>query len=142
MLALIYNYEVVYGGSSIIANYGNWIEIGNLEINWNFKLDIITVSMFLPVLIISFLVQLYSSSYMNDDPSKCRFFSYLSLFSFFMLILITGDNFILLFIGWEGVGLASYLLINFWFQRLNANFAALKAFLMNRIGDWALILGI
>jgi len=79
---------------------------------------------------------------MESDPHKIRFFSYLSIFSFFMLLLITGDNFLILFLGWEGVGLASYLLINFWFTRLAANFAALKAFLINRIGDWGFMIGI
>ena len=91
---------------------------------------------------ISACVHLYSSSYMNGDPHLPRFMSYLSLFTFFMLILVTGDNFIQMFVGWEGVGLCSYLLINFWFARLQANKAAIKAMMMNRVGDFGLALGI
>lgn len=98
--------------------------------------------MFIPIIFISFLVQLYSYNYMSGDPHIIRFYSYLSLFTFFMLILVTGDNILILFLGWEGVGLASYLLINFWYHRLAANLAALKAFLINRLGDWGLMLGI
>lgn len=98
--------------------------------------------MFLPVLIISTLVQLYSKDYLDNDPHKIRFHSYISLFTFKMLILITADNFFLLFLGWEGVGIVSYLLISYWFTNQSANIAALKAFYMNRIGDMSLLLGI
>ena len=94
--------------------------------------------MLLVVTIISSLVHLYSLDYMITDPHLPRFMSYLSLFTFFMLILITGNNFVVLFLGWEGVGLSSYLLINFWFTRIAANQAALKAFMLNRVGDWGL----
>ena len=90
---------------------------------------------------ISFLVHLYSTEYMSHDPHLPRFMSYLSLFTFFMLILVTADNFIQMFVGWEGVGLCSYLLINFWYTRIQANKAALKAMIMNRIGDFGLTLG-
>ena len=93
--------------------------------------------MLIPVLYVSALVQLYSMSYMETDPHLPRFFTYLSLFSLFMLLLVTGENLLVLFLGWEGVGIASYLLINFWFTRLAANFAAFKAFLMNRVGDYS-----
>jgi NADH:ubiquinone oxidoreductase subunit 5 (subunit L)/multisubunit Na+/H+ antiporter MnhA subunit len=94
------------------------------------------------VTFISCLVHLYSTEYMSHDPHLPRFMSYLSLFTFFMLILVTADNFIQMFVGWEGVGLCSYLLINFWFTRIQANKAAIKAMLMNRIGDFSLIIGI
>ena len=96
--------------------------------------------MLVVVMSISFLVHLYSSAYMKEDPHLPRFMSYLSLFTFFMLILITSNNLIQLFIGWEGVGLCSYLLINFWYSRIQANKAAIKAMLVNRVGDIGLIL--
>jgi NADH:ubiquinone oxidoreductase subunit 5 (subunit L)/multisubunit Na+/H+ antiporter MnhA subunit len=94
------------------------------------------------VTFISCLVHLYSTEYMSHDPHLPRFMSYLSLFTFFMLILVTADNFIQMFVGWEGVGLCSYLLINFWFIRIQANKAGIKAMLMNRIGDFSLIIGV
>ena len=98
--------------------------------------------MVIPVIYVSALVQLYSMGYMSNDPFLSRFFGLLSFFSLMMLFLVTGENLLVLFVGWEGVGIASYLLINFWFTRLVANFAALKAFLMNRVGDYSLTLGI
>ena len=98
--------------------------------------------MLIVVTSISTLVHLYSIAYMGHDPHLSRFMSYLSLFTFFMLILVTADNFVQMFVGWEGVGLCSYLLINFWFTRLQANKAAIKAMLVNRIGDFGLALGI
>lgn len=98
--------------------------------------------MFLPIMIISFLVQIYSVDYLRDDPHKIRFFSYLSLFTLNMLLLVTADNLFLIFLGWEGVGIVSYLLINFWFTNSLANIAALKAFFINRFGDMFLLLGI
>jgi NADH:ubiquinone oxidoreductase subunit 5 (subunit L)/multisubunit Na+/H+ antiporter MnhA subunit len=94
------------------------------------------------VTFISFLVHVYSIEYMKHDPHLTRFMSYLSLFTFFMLILISADNFLQMFVGWEGVGLCSYLLINFWFTRIQANKAAIKAMLLNRIGDFSLLIGI
>jgi NADH-ubiquinone oxidoreductase chain 5 len=98
--------------------------------------------MLFPILLISFLVQVFSLSYMGEDPHVSRFYLYLNLFTFAMLILVTGDNWFTLFLGWEGVGLVSYLLVNFWFTRIDANHASLKAFLMNRVGDWGLTLGL
>jgi NADH-ubiquinone oxidoreductase chain 5 len=98
--------------------------------------------MLIVVTFVSSLVHIYSISYMFEDPHSPRFMCYLSIFTFFMLMLVTGDNFIQLFLGWEGVGLASYLLINFWFTRLQANKAAIKAMLVNRVGDFGLALGI
>nr|YP_009659063.1 NADH dehydrogenase subunit 5 [Chytriomyces confervae]QCQ69061.1 NADH dehydrogenase subunit 5 [Chytriomyces confervae] len=126
----------------VYINLGHWFESGYLNVEWSLVFDSLTGSMLLPVLYISALVQLYSLSYMEGDPHRSRFFSYLSLFSFAMLILITGENLLVLFVGWEGVGLVSYLLVNFWHTRLAANFASMKAFLVNRVGDMGLIWGL
>jgi NADH-ubiquinone oxidoreductase chain 5 len=112
------------------------------DASWGLLFDSLTVVMLIVVTFVSSLVHLYSISYMSHDPHIARFMSYLSIFTFFMLMLVTGDNFIQLFLGWEGVGLASYLLINFWFTRLQANKAAIKAMLVNRVGDFGLALGI
>jgi NADH:ubiquinone oxidoreductase subunit 5 (subunit L)/multisubunit Na+/H+ antiporter MnhA subunit len=98
--------------------------------------------MLIVINVVSFLVHIFSINYMSEDPHLSRFMSYLSLFTFFMLILVTGDNFVQMFVGWEGVGLASYLLINFWFTRHQANKSAIKAIIVNRIGDFGLIIGI
>ena len=119
-----------------------WITCGCVRVSWGFLFDSLSMSMLLMISIVSFLVHFYSIGYMGTDPHLSRFLSYLSLFTFFMFILVTSDNFIQLFLGWEGVGLCSYLLINFWFTRIEANKAALKALLMNRIGDFGLLLGI
>merc|ERR1712100_309035 len=107
-----------------------------------FLFDSLTVVMLVVVTCVSSLVHLYSIDYMRTDPHKVRFFSYLSLFTFFMLILVTADNFVQMFVGWEGVGLCSYLLINFWHTRIQANKAAMKAVFINRVGDFGLLLGI
>ena len=119
-----------------------WISSGLFYCNWAFYFDTLTYVMLTVVTGVSTLVHLYSSEYMSKDPHLSRFMSYLSLFTFFMVILVTGDNFIQMFVGWEGVGLCSYLLINFWFTRLQANKAAIKAMIVNRISDLVLILGI
>ncbi len=119
-----------------------WISSGCVKISWGFLFDSLSSSMLLMISIVSCLVHFYSIGYMGEDPHLPRFLSYLSLFTFFMFILVTSDNFIQLFLGWEGVGLCSYLLINFWFTRIEANKAALKALLMNRIGDFGLLIGI
>lgn len=97
--------------------------------------------MLIPVLVISSLVHLYSIGYMNHDPHNQRFFSYLSLFTFMMIVLVTGDNYLLMFVGWEGVGVCSYLLVSFWFTRIAANQSSLSAFLTNRVGDCFLTIG-
>jgi NADH:ubiquinone oxidoreductase subunit 5 (subunit L)/multisubunit Na+/H+ antiporter MnhA subunit len=110
--------------------------------DWGFMFDSLTVIMLIVVTFVSSVVHLYSTEYMSHDPHLPRFMSYLSLFTFFMLILVTADNFIQMFVGWEGVGLCSYLLISFWFTRIQANKAAIKAMLVNRIGDFGLALGI
>jgi len=141
-LALIAFYEVGLSGSSVSIQLLNWIDSELLLISWGFLFDSLTVSMLLPVLIVSALVHVYSIGYMSADPHNQRFFAYLSMFTFFMLLLVTGENFIILFIGWEGVGICSYLLINFWFTRLQANKAAIKAMIMNRIGDWGFSIGL
>lgn len=119
-----------------------WIDIELLDVSWTFYFDSLTVSMLIPVLVISSLVHIYSISYMNHDPHNQRFFSYLSLFTFMMIVLVTANNFVVMFVGWEGVGVCSYLLICFWFTRIAANQSSLSAFLTNRVGDWFLTIGI
>lgn len=103
--------------------------------------DRLTVSMLLAVLIVSSLVHIYSVDYMSRDPHNQRFFSYLSMFTFFMLILVSGDNYLIMFLGWEGIGISSYLLVNFWYTRIEANKAGIKALTVNRVGDMFLSLG-
>lgn len=134
--------EVTYGGAPNSQIQKGWIVNSNQNIEWAQMYDSQTGSMLQPVLYVSAQVQMYSQGYMEGDAHKSRFFSYLSLFTFFMQILITGDNQQVLFVGWEGVGLASYLQINFWYTRIAANMAAQKAFQMNRVGDWGQTLGI
>ncbi|MFA7638601.1 MAG: NADH-quinone oxidoreductase subunit L [Parvibaculum sp.] len=119
-----------------------WIDSGTFEADWRLRIDTLTAVMLVVVTSVSALVHIYSIGYMSHDPHQPRFFAYLSLFTFAMLMLVTADNFIQLFFGWEGVGLASYLLIGFWYQRPSANAAAIKAFVVNRVGDFGLILGI
>lgn len=119
-----------------------WINSGDLQISWTLRVDTLTALMLVVVTSVSSLVHLYSIGYMHDDPSRPRFFGYLSLFTFAMLMLVTADNLVQLFFGWEGVGLASYLLIGFWFQKPSANAAAIKAFVVNRVGDFGFALGI
>ncbi len=128
-------------------NYGNylifeWISSGNLNVNWSIKIDPLSSVMIMVVTSVSALVHIYSIGYMSHDPHKPRFMSYLSLFTFSMLCLVVSDNFLQLFFGWEGVGLCSYLLIGFWFKRETANNAAIKAFIVNRVGDFGLAIGI
>jgi NADH-ubiquinone oxidoreductase chain 5 len=135
-------YEVGLLGSPCYIKTITWIDSGLFHIDWGFLFDSLTVVMLMVVTIVSTLVHIYSSGYMSEDPHVPRFMSYLSLFTFFMLILVTADNFIQLFLGWEGVGLCSYLLISFWYTRIQANKAAIKAMIMNRIGDFGLSLGI
>lgn len=132
-----------YFNNAILITYLNlWFKCDNLVVSWELLGDNLTFSMIFVVTFISLLVHIYSSEYMSSDPHLTRFLSYLSLFTFFMLILITAANFIQMFVGWEGVGLSSYLLINFWFTRLQANKAAIKAMLFNRIADMLMLLGL
>ena len=119
-----------------------WISSGDLQIAWSLRVDTLTAVMLVVVTTVSSLVHLYSVGYMDEDPYRPRFFAYLSLFTFAMLMLVTSDNLVQLFFGWEGVGLASYLLIGFWYQKPSANAAAIKAFVVNRVGDFGFSLGI
>jgi NADH-quinone oxidoreductase subunit L len=119
-----------------------WINSGDLQVAWSLRVDTLTAVMLVVVNTVSSLVHVYSIGYMDEDPNRPRFFSYLSLFTFAMLMLVTADNLVQLFFGWEGVGLASYLLIGFWFQKPSANAAAIKAFVVNRVGDFGFALGI
>ena len=142
VLSVFALYEVGFAGSPVYIKLCCWIDIDLFNVDWGFLFDSMTVVMCCIVTFVSSLVHLYSSEYMSHDPHLPRFMSYLSLFTFFMLILVTADNFIQMFVGWEGVGLCSYLLINFWFTRIQANKAAIKAMIVNRIGDFGLALGI
>jgi NADH-quinone oxidoreductase subunit L len=119
-----------------------WITSGDLQVSWSLRVDTLTAVMLVVVNTVSSLVHLYSIGYMDEDPYRPRFFAYLSLFTFAMLMLVTSDNLVQLFFGWEGVGLASYLLIGFWYQKPSANAAAIKAFVVNRVGDFGFALGI
>jgi NADH-quinone oxidoreductase subunit L len=119
-----------------------WIVVGDLKIDWALRIDTLTAVMLVVVTTISAFVHLYSMGYMEEDPHRPRFFSYLSLFTFAMLMLVTADNLVQLFFGWEGVGLMSYLLIGFWYHKPEANAAAIKAFIVNRVGDFGFALGI
>ena len=142
ILSLIVLYKVInysYSNNLIIST---WIDSGNLNVNWSIKIDTLSAVMLVVVTFVSSLVHIYSIGYMSNDPHKPRFMSYLSLFTFAMLTLVTSDNFLQLFFGWEGVGLCSYFLIGFWFKKESANAAAIKAFLVNRVGDFGFALGI
>ncbi|MBV9521898.1 MAG: NADH-quinone oxidoreductase subunit L, partial [Alphaproteobacteria bacterium] len=125
-----------------LVDLAPWFVSGGLRVEWALRIDTLTVVMLVVVNTVSALVHLYSIGYMADDPSRPRFFAYLSLFTFAMLMLVTADNLVQMFFGWEGVGLASYLLIGFWYDRPSANAAAIKAFIVNRVGDFGFALGI
>lgn len=142
LFSFIVFYEVVLCHSVCTIKLFPWMESNTLFISWGFLFDSLTATMLIVVTFVSSLVHLYSSGYMSEDPHLPRFMSYLSLFTFFMLMLVTADNYVQLFLGWEGVGLASYLLINFWHTRIQANKAAMKAMIVNKIGDFGLSLGI
>lgn len=141
ILATIAFYEVGLNSSPVTVYLFNWIDSEYMSISWEFLFDQLTVSMFIPVLYISSLIHIFSTDYMAEDPHNQRFFSYLSLFTFFMLVLVSGANFFVMFVGWEGIGIVSYLLINFWFTRIQANKAAILALTMNRVGDMGLSIG-
>jgi NADH-quinone oxidoreductase subunit L len=119
-----------------------WIQVGEMDLRWTLRVDTLTAIMLVVVNTVSALVHVYSIGYMSEDPHRSRFFAYLSLFTFAMLMLVTADNFLQMFFGWEGVGLASYLLIGFWYTKPSANAAAMKAFVVNRVGDFGFALGI
>lgn len=131
-------YEVGINKSVCYIDLGPWFHIGLLKLNWLFLFDSITSVMLVLVVFVSLLVHLYSIDYMSGDPHIIRFLGYLSLFTFFMLMLVTSGNFVQLFLGWEGVGLSSYLLINFWYTRIQANKSAMKAIIVNRFGDFGI----
>jgi len=141
LLAVCAFFEVGLNNIPVSIQAFRWIDVESLYIWWGFHFDSLTVSMLLPVLIISSLVHIYSIGYMSNDPHNQRFFSYLSLFTFMMVILVTANNFLLMFVGWEGVGVCSYLLVCFWFTRIAANQSSLSAFLTNRVGDCFLTIG-
>ncbi len=141
-LSCIAFYEVALNKSVCIIELTPWIQTEVYNLKWGFLFDTLTVVMLIVVTSISTLVHIYSTEYMSQDPHIARFMSYLSFFTFFMLILVTGDNYLQMFVGWEGVGLCSYLLINFWYGRIQANKAALKAMIVNRIGDFGLAIAI
>ncbi len=140
--AIVVFIDVVVGGNARTDIVFTWIGSGDLRTDWALKIDSLTAVMMLVVTIVSAMVHVYSIGYMHHDHSIPRFMSYLNLFTFFMLMLITADNLVQLFFGWEGVGLASYLLIGFWYDRPSANAAAIKAFIVNRIGDVGFMIGI
>lgn len=142
LISLFVFYEVALLNCCVYLKLTPWINSEMLNVDWGFLFDSLTVVMCCVVTFVSSIVHLYSTEYMAHDPHLPRFMSYLSLFTFFMLILVTADNFIQMFVGWEGVGLCSYLLINFWFTRIQANKAAIKAMILNRIGDFGLVIGI
>ncbi len=142
LLSIYVLYQVIvnqYEENIVIAT---WISSGSLDVNWSMLIDPLSAVMLVVVTSVSALVHIYSIGYMSHDPHKPRFMAYLSLFTFAMLMLVTSDNFIQLFFGWEGVGLCSYFLIGFWFKKESANAAAIKAFVVNRVGDFGFALGI
>ena len=134
--------DVALNGNARVVEVFTWVDSGTFEVSWAVKADTLSTVMMLMVSVVSWLIHVYSIGYMSHDKSIPRFFSYLSLFTFFMLSLVSADNFLQMFFGWEGVGLASYLLIGFWYERPSACAAAIKAFLVNRVGDVGFALGI
>tara|TARA_B100000965_G_scaffold108651_1_gene89812 strand:+ start:1686 stop:3599 length:1914 start_codon:yes stop_codon:yes gene_type:complete len=142
VLSILVFYEVLYNDYTNNIIIAKWINSGELNVNWSIYIDPISTVMLVVVTLISSLVHIYSIGYMAEDPHKPRFMAYLSLFTFAMLTLVTSDNFLQLFFGWEGVGLCSYFLIGFWYKKNSANNAAIKAFIVNRVGDFGFALGI
>ncbi len=141
-LSILLFIDILTNGNTYIVKLTDWVSSGFLLVNWSFCFDSLTSIMLIIITMISTLVHLFSTEYMEYDPHYPRFMSYLSLFTFFMIILVTSNNFLQMFVGWEGVGLSSYLLINFWFTRIQANKAAIKAMLVNRVGDFFILLAI
>lgn len=141
ILAIIAFFEVGLNNIPVSIELFRWIDSESLNVLWGFSFDCLTISMLIPVLIVSCLVHVYSIGYMKNDPHNQRFFSYLGLFTFMMVILVTANNFLLMFVGWEGVGICSYLLVSFWFTRIAANQSSMSALLTNRVGDCFLTIG-
>ena len=142
LLAILVFFEVLGGKTPTVVSLYRWIAVGDFSINVSALVDPLSSTMLLVVTVVSFLIFVYANGYMADDAGFYRFFTWLSLFVFAMLILVMADNYLLMFVGWEGVGLCSYLLIGFWFERPEPYYAAKKAFVMNRIGDWGYTIGI
>jgi NADH-quinone oxidoreductase subunit L len=142
VLSWVVLWRVGFGGETARVPVARWITSGELDVAWSLRIDTLTAVMLVVVTTVSSLVHVYSIGYMHEDDSRERFFSYLSLFTFAMLMLVTADNLVQMFFGWEGVGLASYLLIGFWYKKPEANAAAIKAFVVNRVGDFGFALGI
>ncbi|MBA4800399.1 MAG: NADH-quinone oxidoreductase subunit L [Euryhalocaulis sp.] len=141
-LSLYAFYDVAFAGNELTIEIARWFDIGAFQTSWSMRIDTLSAVMLVVVTFVSSLVHIYSFGYMSHDPHRARFFSYLSLFTFAMLMLVTANDFMQLFFGWEGVGLASYLLIGFWYKKPTANSAAIKAFVTNRVGDFGFALGI
>lgn len=143
ILSWIAFFDIAIGsGQTVDVPIFHWIFVGGLKFDWALHVDVLTAVMLIVVNTVSALVHIYSIGYMHNDPSRPRFFAYLSFFTFMMLMLVTSNNLVQMFFGWEGVGLASYLLIGFWYQRPSASKAAIKAFVMNRVGDFGFLIGV
>jgi NADH-quinone oxidoreductase subunit L len=142
VLGVFFFFRVAIGGDEFVTTLFTFIDAGKLQVDWAVHFDTLSAVMVAVVTVVSAMVHVYSIGYMAHDPSIPRFMGYLSLFTFFMLMLVTADNFVQLFFGWEGVGLSSYLLVGFWYDRPTANAAAIKAFVVNRVGDFGFALGI
>jgi len=137
----VFNAYTLSGNFSYLV-LGSWFRCGDLFVDWGFMFDSLTLSMFVVVTLVSTCVHFYSTNYMLGDPGFVRFMSYISLFTFFMLFLVASDNFVQMLVGWEGVGICSYLLVSFWFTRVQAVKAALKALIYNRVGDCGFVIAI
>jgi NADH-quinone oxidoreductase subunit L len=142
LLSWVAFYQVGYAGQGTTVELFRWISAGSLNVSWSLRIDTLTAVMLVVVNSVSFVVHLYSIGYMHEDPDRPRFFAYLSFFTFAMLMLVTANDLLQMFFGWEGVGVASYLLIGFWYKKPSANAAAMKAFIVNRVGDFGFLLGI
>lgn len=142
ILSYVVFVDVFHNHNSYVVTLLRWVDIGSFQANWALKVDSVTSVMLVLVTTVSALVHIYSVGYMSHDAHRQRFMSYLSLFTFFMLVLVTSDNLLQVFVGWEGVGVCSYLLIGFWYHKESANLASMKAFLVNRVGDFGLALGV
>ena len=142
LLSWLALYQIAFLHTTEVVELLTWIDSGDFDVAWSLRIDSLTAVMLVVVNTVSAVVHVYSIGYMSHDPHKPRFMAYLSLFTFAMLMLITSDNFVQLYFGWEGVGLASYLLIGFWYKKPTANAAAIKAFVVNRVGDFGFALGI